>query len=215
MIKLATLYIVILAYLIGSIPFALIVGKFKYGADVRDFGSGNLGASNSALVLGKKAGVLVLLGDVSKGVLATSLPTLLNTEVNTILVGVAVILGHCFPIFAGFRGGKAVAPTAGVLLSSSPVMFLTGYTTFFLVVFITKYVFLGSLSIGIALLVHSVFIGEQVLMIVFAIFTLFMVYLHRTNVMNYFNGKEVKINDKRIKKYQQDIKEELSQRVIN
>ncbi|ADU31114.1 glycerol-3-phosphate 1-O-acyltransferase PlsY [Evansella cellulosilytica] len=209
-----TYFIILLAYLIGSIPFALIVGKLKYGADVRNFGSGNLGASNSALVLGKKAGILVLLGDVSKGVLAVSLPVIFSIEVNPVYIGVAVILGHCFPVFANFRGGKAVATTAGVLITINPILFLSGYSTFFLVIFITKYVFFGSLSIGIALTVHSIFIGSFELMLLFTLFSLFMVYLHRSNITNYICGKEVKITDKRIKKYQEQIKEELSEEII-
>lgn len=214
MIKLSSLYIILLAYIIGSIPFALIVGKMKYGADVRNFGSGNLGATNSALVLGKKAGAVVLIGDVSKGVLAMSLPLLLQVDVNPALIGMAVVLGHCFPIFAGFRGGKAVAPTAGVLIFYSPLMFLIGYLTFFFVILITKYVFMGSLSIGVALAIHSAYVGEQSLALVFVAFSLFMVYLHRSNIINYLSNKEVKITDKRVKEYQEKIKGELSRDVV-
>nr|WP_246593970.1 glycerol-3-phosphate 1-O-acyltransferase PlsY [Evansella tamaricis] len=204
------LSLILLAYLIGSIPFALVVGKLKYGADVRNFGSGNLGATNSVLVLGKKAGILVLLGDVGKGVLATSLPALFQSNVNPVLIGAAVILGHCFPIFAGFRGGKAVAPTAGVLIGYSPILFLIGYMTFILITLVTKYVFMGSLSIGVSLMMHSLYMGDQALALVFLTFSLFMVYLHRKNIINFLANKEVRINDKRIKEYQDNIKEELT-----
>ncbi|MDQ0256795.1 glycerol-3-phosphate acyltransferase PlsY [Evansella vedderi] len=214
MIKLSSYYIILLAYIIGSIPFALIVGKLKYGADVRNFGSGNLGASNSALVLGKKAGALVLFGDVSKGALAMSLPIIFQAEVNPALLGMAVVLGHCFPIFAGFRGGKAVAPTAGALIFYSPLLFLVGYLTFFFVILLTKYVFMGSLSIGVVLTAYTAYTGEMAVALLFAAFSLFMVYLHRKNIINYFANKEVKITDKRIKDYQEKIKEELSRDIV-
>ncbi|MBU9720925.1 MULTISPECIES: glycerol-3-phosphate 1-O-acyltransferase PlsY [Bacillaceae] len=203
--------LILLAYLIGSIPFALIVGKLKSGADVRNYGSGNLGATNSILVLGKKAGVIVLLGDVGKGVLATTLPALFQSNVNPIYIGVAVVLGHCFPVFAGFRGGKAVATTAGVLISYNPLMFLVGYGVFFIVMYLTKYVFMGSLSIGVALSMFSLYIGDQGLVLLFILFSFFMVYLHRVNITNYLANKEVKITEKkRIRKYQEDMQREFA-----
>ncbi|SDY30627.1 glycerol-3-phosphate acyltransferase PlsY [Evansella caseinilytica] len=203
--------VIITAYLIGSVPFALIVGKKAIGADVRNFGSGNLGATNTALVLGKKAGLLVAVGDVGKGALAAMLPSLLGLDVNPVYTGSAVILGHCFPVFASFRGGKAVAPTAGVLLSLNPLMFLSGYITFVTMIFITKYVFIGSLSIGIVLTIHSAAVGENALIGLFAIFSLLMFYLHRSNIRNFFSGMEIKITDKNIDKYREKMKQKLSQ----
>lgn len=117
-----TLFIFISAYLLGSIPFALVVGKLFFQADIRNHGSGNLGATNSVRILGKKAGLMVLSGDVSKGALAASLPILFHLDIEPLYVGFVAVIGHCFPIFAGFKGGKAVATTFGVLLFVNPLL---------------------------------------------------------------------------------------------
>jgi acyl phosphate:glycerol-3-phosphate acyltransferase len=195
-----TIFAFIIAYLIGSIPFALIVGKVFFGADIRYYGSGNLGATNSIRILGKKAGLLVLIGDVSKGVIAASLPLWLNLDIDPIYVGFAAVFGHCFPIFAGFRGGKAVATTAGVLFISSSPLLIIGLASFLGVIAITKYVAVGSISIAPVLFLYSLVNGNTDYAILFLVFIPFMLYLHRTNLRKIKNGTEPKINDKNIKK---------------
>lgn len=105
MLNILTLF---LSYLIGSISFALVVGKLFYNTDVRNYGSGNLGATNVFRVLGKKAGIIVAIADILKGTVACLLPQILNFSVNPIFCGLLALLGHIFPVFAGFKGGKAV-----------------------------------------------------------------------------------------------------------
>src|SRR4051812_41275432 len=131
-----TLFIVILSYLIGSIPTALIVGRNFFGVDIREHGSNNPGATNTLRVLGKKAAIVVLLVDVGKGALAASLPFIFQMDIPPIHTGLVAVIGHCFPIFAGFRGGKAIATTAGALIIANIWLFLIAYICFILVIVI-------------------------------------------------------------------------------
>ena len=106
-------YILFLAaYLLGSIPFALVVGKLGYGIDIRQHGSGNLGGTNTFRTLGKKAGFIVTFADILKGTLAASLPVIFDVDIHPLWFGLVAVIGHVYPIFAGFRGGKAVATSA-------------------------------------------------------------------------------------------------------
>jgi acyl phosphate:glycerol-3-phosphate acyltransferase len=191
--------ILLIAYLLGSIPSALLVGKFVFNIDIRRHGSNNPGTINTLRVLGKKAAIAVLIVDAGKGALAALLPALLSSDMDPLLAGLAAVLGHCFPIFAGFRGGKAIATTAGVLLATNVTMFLIAYLAFFGVMFITKYVFYGSISVGLALLIYSFFTTGREHELIFSIFLLFLIFLHRSNIMNYFHNKEPKITDKNLK----------------
>jgi acyl phosphate:glycerol-3-phosphate acyltransferase len=195
-----TTLVFLIAYLLGSIPFALIVGKVFFGADIRYYGSGNLGTTNSVRILGKKAGLLVLIGDVSKGAIAASLPIWLNLDIDPIYVGFAAVFGHCFPIFAGFRGGKAVATTAGVLFISSPPLLIIGLAAFLGMIALTKYVAVGSISIAPVLFLFALVNGNKEYAILFFLFIPSMLYLHRSNLINMKNGTEPKINDRNIKK---------------
>jgi acyl phosphate:glycerol-3-phosphate acyltransferase len=194
-----TWMILLAAYLIGSIPTALLVGKYFFNVDIRDHGSKNPGATNTLRVMGKKAAIIVLLVDVAKGMLAASLPLLFDVPLNPLYAGLIAVIGHCFPIFAGFRGGKAIATTAGALLIVDIGMFVAVYVTFFTVIFITKYVFMGSISVGFAMLLYSFFSPEINEPIIFAAFILFLIFLHRSNLQNFFNRTEPKINDKKVK----------------
>ncbi len=194
-----TILLYLLAYLIGSFPTALLVGKFFFNVDIRELGSHNPGATNTLRVLGKKAATFVLLVDVGKGVLAASLPALLHIEVDPLLAGLVAVVGHCFPIFAKFRGGKAIATTAGVLLVANIWMFFAAYFSFILVTYITKYVFYGSLSVGLTLFIFSFFIQGQFHELIFSIFLLLLIFLHRSNIRNFVQKKEPKINDKNLK----------------
>ncbi|MGV2942483.1 glycerol-3-phosphate 1-O-acyltransferase PlsY [Mesobacillus sp. LC4] len=187
------------AYLVGSIPTALLIGKYFFHVDIRDHGSKNPGATNTLRVMGKRAAIVVLLVDVAKGMLATSLPLIFDTPVEPLYAGLIAVIGHCFPIFAGFRGGKAIATTAGALLIVDIGMFLAVYVTFFAVILLTKYVFMGSISVGIAMLVYSFFSPEIDEPFIFTAFILFLIFLHRSNLQNFFDGKEPKINDKKVK----------------
>jgi acyl phosphate:glycerol-3-phosphate acyltransferase len=186
------------SYLIGSIPTALIVGKLVFGVDIRDHGSKNPGATNTLRVLGKGSAIIVVLFDIGKGALAAYLPLYFNLEVEPLYFGLMAVVGHCFPIFAGFRGGKAIATTAGTLAVASFPLALLAYVTFFLVIFLSKYVFLGSISVGLSLLIYSYFSSEVDFELIFLFFTLFLIYLHRSNIRNLILGIEPKINDKNL-----------------
>lgn len=190
--------IFLLAYLVGSIPTALIIGKVFFGIDIREHGSQNPGATNSLRVLGKKAAIVVLLVDVGKGILAASLPLFLHVDINPLYPGLIAVVGHCFPIFAGFRGGKAIATTAGTLLVANFPLFLIAYISFFFVIFITKYVFIGSLSVGLILFLYSIMKSGPEDDMLFLLFLLLLLFLHRTNIRNFINHKEPKITDKNL-----------------
>ncbi|MFB3164218.1 glycerol-3-phosphate 1-O-acyltransferase PlsY [Neobacillus sp. 179-J 1A1 HS] len=186
------------SYLIGSIPTALIVGKLVYGIDIRDHGSKNPGATNTLRVLGKGSAIIVVLVDIGKGALAAYLPVYFNLDVEPLYFGLLAVVGHCFPIFAGFRGGKAIATTAGTLAVANFPLAVIAYVTFFLIIFITKYVFFGSISVGLSLLVYSFISPQQNFELIFLFFTLFLIYLHRSNIRNLILGIEPKINDKNL-----------------
>lgn len=187
-----------IAYLIGSIPTALIIGKLLFNIDIREHGSNNPGATNTLRVLGGKVAIIVLFIDVGKGVLAAALPFLFDLPLDPLTLGLLAVVGHCFPIFAHFRGGKAIATTAGALLVANPLMLLIAYCTFFAVVFVSKYVFFGSISVGVALLIFSLIEQRADHVIIFIFYLLLLIYLHRSNIRNFRAHKEPKINDKNL-----------------
>lgn len=193
-----SLFIIVLAYLIGSIPFGLVIGKSFYGVDIRQHGSGNLGGTNTFRTLGKKAGIIVTLGDILKGTLAASLPVLFHYSgpewFSPLLVGLFAVIGHMYPIFAGFRGGKAVATSAGLLLFASPILFLALLIFFISCLKITKYVSLTSMLSAIAGTIGAYFVGDRVLFIIMIVLTIFVVYRHRANITRIINKTEPKVS---------------------
>jgi acyl phosphate:glycerol-3-phosphate acyltransferase len=188
----------IASYLIGSIPTALIVGKLVFGVDIRDHGSKNPGATNTLRVLGKGSAIIVVLIDIGKGALAASLPIIYNLDMEPLYFGLIAVVGHCFPIFAGFRGGKAIATTAGTLVIANFPLLIIAYVSFFLIIILSKYVFFGSISVGLSLLIYAVILPEVEFELIFLFFTLFLIFLHRSNIRNFILGIEPKINDKNL-----------------
>ncbi|WP_082234095.1 glycerol-3-phosphate 1-O-acyltransferase PlsY [Halobacillus massiliensis] len=184
---------ILLAYLLGSIPSGLIVGKLGYGIDIRDHGSGNLGGTNTFRVLGKKAGLIVTTADILKGTLASALPFFMGADVIPLLIGIFAVVGHMYPIFAGFKGGKAVATSGGVILGVNPLVFAIMIATFFLLLYLTKYVSLSSMITGVTSTILAIFLQEYGLAIVIAILTLFVIYRHRSNIKRILNKTEPKI----------------------
>lgn len=199
-----TAIVFVLAYLLGSLPAAVWIGKRFHNIDVRQYGSGNAGATNVIRVLGWKTGLPVLIIDVAKAWLAAMLPfffklaepgsgILMNLQ---ILAGVTAILGHIFPIFAGFRGGKGVACVFGVLLALQPILTLCCGGIFVTVLLITGIVSVSSMSAGITfpVLLFSVFGSPSV---VFKIFSLFvaiaLIITHRKNIGRLLRGEESKL----------------------
>ena len=194
---------VVLAYLAGSIPSAVWAGKIFHGIDVREHGSGNAGATNTVRVLGWKTGIPVLIFDLFKGWLAVMLPEFLDAApegsepmmVLQIVCGMAAILGHVFPLFAGFRGGKGVATTFGVLLALHPLLTLTCAGIFLLVLFISGYVSLSSMT-AVAMfpiLLVTVFRTPSTLLIMFSIVVAVAVIItHAKNIRRLLRGEEKK-----------------------
>lgn len=186
--------VIILAYLIGSIPSGLLVGKIGYGIDIREHGSGNLGGTNTFRTLGKKAGFIVTIADILKGTLAAALPFFFGLEIHELLVGTFAVVGHMYPIFANFKGGKAVATSGGVLLLYSPIMFITMLALFLLCILITKYVSLSSMLTGLYAFTYSIFTGDVPLIIVISVLVIFIIYRHRANIKRIMNKTEPKVH---------------------
>ena len=193
-------FILLCAYVIGSIPSGLWIGKLFYNTDVRQHGSGNLGATNTFRVLGKKPGLVVTLIDVFKGtaaVLLLALPFFSEATIHPLILGVVAVVGHMFPIFAGFRGGKAVATSAGVILGYSWPLFIVLFFTFFLSLKLTKMVSLTSMITAVVALIYSsiywVVTGDFALFILIAFLATFIFYRHRENITRIKNGTEPKV----------------------
>jgi glycerol-3-phosphate acyltransferase PlsY len=196
--------LVILAYLIGSIPTSVWVSKSIFKFDIRDYGSGNAGATNSFRVLGPKWGSFVMIVDVLKGVFATSLyiliPYYLNNELARtnfmIILGLTAVVGHIFPIWAGFRGGKGVATILGMALAIQPTVALLCLVVFAFTLLTTRFVSLSSMLAGVAFMVLILFIFDEkeTLYRLFAIIVAFMVIVtHQKNITRLLNGTENKV----------------------
>ncbi|MFS0636028.1 glycerol-3-phosphate 1-O-acyltransferase PlsY [Mesobacillus foraminis] len=185
--------ILLLAYLLGSIPSGLIVGKLFYKTDIREHGSGNLGGTNTFRTLGVKAGVAVTLADILKGTLAASLPLVLGSELHMLLAGIFAVIGHMYPVFAGFRGGKAVATSGGILLAYAPLLFLFILVFFLVSLYITKMVSLSSMLTSAATFILSLFTRDVPLIIVVTLLAAFVIYRHRANIRRIRNKTEPKV----------------------
>ncbi|MFC2946907.1 glycerol-3-phosphate 1-O-acyltransferase PlsY [Virgibacillus sediminis] len=184
---------IIIAYLLGSIPSALIVGKVGYRLDIREHGSGNLGATNTFRVLGIKAGIIVTLADILKGTAAASIPLLVDADVNRLVIGLFAVIGHTYPLFAKFKGGKAVATSSGIILGVNPLLFVIMIASFLLTLYLSKYVSLSSMITGVISVIASAIMGEPGLTIVIALLTLFVFYRHKENLKRIKNKTEPKI----------------------
>lgn len=192
--------ILLAAYLLGSIPTGLWVGKLFFNTDIREHGSKNLGATNSFRILGKKAGLVVTLVDIFKGTAAVLLPYLAFFEdatISPLALGVVALIGHMFPIFASFRGGKAVATSAGVLLGVSWPLFTILFFVFFGSLKLFKMVSLTSIiSATVAFLygiINWIVTGNWGLCLMTACLFFFIVYRHRENIKRIKNGTEPKV----------------------
>ena len=198
------LYIVLAVaagYLLGSIPTAVWMGKLFHKIDIREHGSGNAGATNVIRVLGWKTGIPVIIVDVTKGWFAAYLPVLFGLApedssklINLqIMTGFAAIIGHVYPILAGFRGGKGVGSTFGVLLALHPLLTLSCLGVFLAVLFITGYVSVSSMSAGIMFPVF-LFTLFDTPSLIFKIFSLFvavaLIITHRANIKRLLRGEE-------------------------
>ncbi|MFB9769481.1 glycerol-3-phosphate 1-O-acyltransferase PlsY [Lactiplantibacillus modestisalitolerans] len=183
----------IVAYLIGSIPSGVIIGKLFFHTDIRQAGSGNIGTTNTYRVLGPVAGTIVMAMDILKGTLAALQPAVLFHMANryTLLIGLAAILGHTFSVYIGFKGGKAVATSAGILLAYNWEFFLIASAIMFTLVYITSMVSVASMTaFPIVTLIAIFYYQDPLLSIVALVLTGFIFYRHRTNIARIKNGTE-------------------------
>jgi glycerol-3-phosphate acyltransferase PlsY len=193
---------VLIGYLAGSVPFAYLAGK-AHGIDLRQHGSGNLGATNAIRVLGKRTGLAVYLADTLKGFLpVAALPGVLNTsrpDLWAVAIGVAAIAGHVKPVFLlGQGGGKGVATTGGVFFGLTPLPTFIAFVSFLITVAITKRVSVGSLTAAVVLPV-GVIVEKgpgHPLSIICALIALFVIWLHRGNIRRIADGTEPKLGQK-------------------
>ena len=196
-----TILWMILGYLVGSINWALIIGKVFYGVDLRTKGSGNLGGTNAGRVLGKKVGIIVILLDAFKAFLMMILCNALSPECVR-YVGLAVCIGHCFPVFANFKGGKAVACSAGYVLGlgifvTHDVVFTFVYPMliFVIVLCLFKYMSLASMSgLLAAAIMGFLTYKDNSLATLVLLLALFVIFMHRANILRLIKGTEPKVS---------------------
>ena len=208
MISIYSVSALFLAYLFGSIPTAVWIGQAFYGIDVREYGSGNAGATNTFRVLGKKAGIAVMLLDIFKGYTATNLAYMIGLSVTgpqdsvqfvnyQLALGISAVMGHLFPVFAGFRGGKGIATLFGMILAVQSEAAMLCVLTFIIVLMITKYVSLSSILAGFTFPLSIIFIFQSpirsVVLYGMSICILILV-THQKNIERLIKGKETKVN---------------------
>ncbi len=195
-----------LAYLIGSVPSAVWFGKIVHGVDVRAHGSGNPGATNTFRVLGKRAGTIVLLFDIAKGLLATSLAVILlnygiiNEDkliLTKLLLGVIAVFGHLFPVFLKFKGGKGVATLFGMMIGIQLPVAIISMVIFLLTLLTSKYVSLGSIVATLSFPLMLVFVprfntGEPILVIFGFFLAIVVIWTHHKNIKRIIQGEESK-----------------------
>ena len=191
------------AYIIGSIPTAYIFGRVLKGIDIREYGSGNIGATNVFRVIGKVPGIIVLIIDIIKGYAAATylasgflyLAPVTRPELYRILVGLSAIAGHSWTLFLKFKGGKGVATSAGVVIGLIPKIFWLGFMVWLITFFITGFVSLGSIVAVISIPIFTLAFGEPAEIIVFTcLLCLIIVYKHKPNIRRLARGEEKRIS---------------------
>ena len=205
------IFIAIVAYLIGSVNFSVLISKKMAGFDVRTKGSGNAGTTNVLRTVGKKAAVITLLADILKGVVAIIIAVILGNIASNSdkallvqIAGIAVILGHTFPIFFEFKGGKGVATSLGILLVTNSQIGLICLVFAIVLMVITKMVSVGSIGAAILFPILTLFISENYIVtegsgyfVYSIIVALIVIFNHRTNIKRLIEGKENKISFKK------------------
>lgn len=194
------------AYLIGSIPTALLISRKFFGIDIREYGSGNMGATNTFRVLGSRYGTIVMIVDILKGVVASSLYVIIpfyvdgdnELEITNLIIGLgmAAVLGHIFPIFAHFKGGKGVATLFGMVLAMQPIIAGCCVGVFLLVLYLTRYVSLSSILAAAMLPISVLWIWNEseTLYRVFALFVaILVIFTHQKNIGRLIRGVESRI----------------------
>jgi len=189
----------LVAYLLGSIPSGYWIGKFIYHKNLLELGSGNIGTTNTFRVLGKTAGILVFVADILKGTAAASMayawgPLTASQHFWVLIIGVVAVIGHTFSFWLKFKGGKGVATSVGLLLAYSPTLFLVAFGFFFLGLLLSSMVSVASLTGFVLSTIVFWMIGDSVLATVCTVLTVFVFYLHRTNLKRIAQGTESTIS---------------------
>ncbi|EYE88142.1 glycerol-3-phosphate acyltransferase [Fervidicella metallireducens AeB] len=190
-----TLLLVIFAYLIGSFPTGVIIGKVFFNTDIRNHGSKNIGATNAERILGKKAGFAVSIIDILKVFLPVFIYRKLTNDMNTsALIGIAGLLGHCYPIYLKFKGGKGVSSFLGIVFGLNFYVGIITLATWKVLKHITNYVSVSSMiSCFISSFIFLYLNGPSVVFFTLFIGSIFIVYLHRTNIKRLLNGTENRV----------------------
>ncbi len=183
-----------LAYIAGSIPFGLVVGKVFYGVDVRELGSGNVGTTNVFRVLGKKAGIAVMISDILKGYIPAVVAAALFDPWVAIFIASAPVLGHIYSIFLKGKGGKGIATGAGVVLALVPVAFLIIFSTWLLLIVVTRYVSVASLVAALMVPILTIAFGEPLPYEIAGVLVAVLVWwAHRGNISRLLAGEENRV----------------------
>lgn len=181
------------AYLLGSIPSGVWAGKLFFQTDIREHGSGNTGTTNTFRVLGKKAGTVVLILDIAKGTIAALLPIWLGLSIHPMIVGIFAVIGHVFPIFARFKGGKAVATSAGIALGAQPLFFGILLLLWGSILYLYSMVSLASLITVTVAAIVSLFLGDWIFTLIVWVAMIIVVVRHRSNIDRIKNGEESRV----------------------
>jgi glycerol-3-phosphate acyltransferase PlsY len=195
--------ILVLSYLLGSVSFGIIVTKLKKNIDIRDFGSGNIGFTNVLRVVGKGPAAIVLVGDALKGSLGVVLGYYLGEASYSyaVLGGLAAMLGHTYPVYFGFKGGKGVATGLGVIIALAPDVTLIALIIFLITVFFSRYVSLGSILAALSVPIFLYFFKKPFPVFLFGVLgAAFVIYNHKANIVRLYQGNENKIGQKQEKK---------------
>ncbi|GEN50586.1 glycerol-3-phosphate 1-O-acyltransferase PlsY [Alkalibacterium pelagium] len=189
----SNILIIVVAYLLGSIPSGVWVGKLFFKIDIREHGSGNMGTTNTFRVLGVKAGTIVMILDIAKGTLAALLPVWLGLGLHPMITGIFAVLGHVYPIFAGFNGGKAVATTAGIALGAQPLFVAILIALWAGILYLSSMVSLASIITLVVAAVASLFIGDWIFAVIVWIAMILIVVRHRSNIERIRKGEENRV----------------------
>ena len=188
------LYAAVASYLIGSIPNGFILARLTKGIDIRQFGSGNIGATNVWRTLGPVPGIIVLLLDMSKGVASVLIGRYLGGVGTELIAAFLALCGHSWPIFLKFKGGKIVATGGGIILAISPLTTLVALVVLLITVAISRYVSLGSILAAITVPVTMIILRMNILYILFGVvIAVFVIYKHRPNIKRILSGTEFKV----------------------
>ncbi|SDK66194.1 glycerol-3-phosphate 1-O-acyltransferase PlsY [Alkalibacterium thalassium] len=189
----SNILIIVIAYLLGSIPSGVWVGKLFFKIDIREHGSGNMGTTNTFRVLGVKAGTIVMILDIAKGTIAALLPVWLGLELHPMITGIFAVLGHVYPIFAGFKGGKAVATTAGIALGAQPLFVVILIGLWAGILYLSSMVSLASIITLVVAAAASLFIGDWIFAVIVWVAMVIIVVRHRSNIERIRKGEENRV----------------------